>query len=116
MNKTVLKYLLLVISVTFFNSNSYSQIVSYRKDSLQIKTYSEITYKNSKVVGLKVTRVLCDYCDENQKAAITQQAWHRSYLDRYSPRNKMLNGKRKLALFIRISKKDFANLKQPKTN
>ena len=84
----------------------------YAKDSLQIKVYTEITYKNSKVESLKVTRIFCDYCNETQKEALKKEAWHRSYDERYTQVNKLEHGKRKLALYIRISKKDFANMKQ----
>lgn len=84
----------------------------YSKDSLQIKVYSEIIYENSNMKSLKITKIFCDYCNKNQIKLLKEEAWHRSFDERFSDKNRLVNGKRKLALYIRIAKKDFANLKE----
>lgn len=85
---------------------------SYRKDSLQIKVYTTINYKNNQVKDIKLLDVLCDYCTELQKKAIGEQALRLSYNDRYNPNNRLVNGQKKLALYIRVAKKDLAAIKE----
>ena len=75
-----------------------------------------IQYKDSKVESIKITKTFCDYCSENQLNALKQEAWNRAYYERYNPKNRLVNGKRKLALYIRISKKDFLSLKEVEDN
>lgn len=81
---------------------------SYTKDSLQIKTYTEIAYINSEAKDIKLIKVFCDYCSELQKKSIGEEALRRAYYERYEPQNILVNGKKKLAILIRISKADFA--------
>lgn len=94
------------------SSTVTAQRASYKKDSLQIKVYSEITYKNSRVESIKITRTFCDYCSESQKDALKKEAWNHAYAMRNSKKNRLKDGIKKLALYIRVSKKDFLNLKK----
>lgn len=88
-----------------------AQSRGYHVDSLQIKVYTEIEYKNSKPKEIKLKRIFCDYCSENQKKAVGEQALRRTFAVRYEDIHKLKNGTKKLALYIRISKKDFLKLK-----
>lgn len=94
----------------FFGTSSYSQ--SYKKDSLQIKSYTTVKYVNYEVVNIETTKVFCDYCTDYQKKMIGEEAKRRAYLLRNDPKNKMENGEKKLAIYIRIAKKDFAAIKE----
>jgi len=85
---------------------------SYRKDSLQIKAYTLIKYENNQVKDIELIKVLCDYCTDLQKKAIGEEALRRSFLDRYSDENRMTNGQKKLAIFIRVAKRDLAAIKE----
>ena len=91
---------------------SYSVVAQggYRKDSLQIKVYTVINYEGSHPKKIDVTKVFCDYCNEAQMNIIKERAWNMTYDMRYAPENRIEQGKRKLALFIRIAKKDFSKL------
>lgn len=82
----------------------------YRKDSLQIKVYTVINYESSHPKKIDVTKVFCDYCNDEQIKVIKKRAWNMTYDMRYAPENRIEEGKRKLALFIRIAKKDFSKL------
>ncbi len=86
----------------------------YKKDSLQIKVYTEITYKDYKPVDIVVKKVFCDYCTEIQKQVIGEQALKISKADQYNPKYVSANDKARLALLIRVAKKDFAKLKEKK--
>lgn len=104
------KYQLIVL-ICFCLSGSYSEAQSYKKDSLQIKAYTSIEYVNNEVKDIKLLRVLCDYCTELQKEAIGEEAKRRTYLERFDPKNRLKEGKKKLAIYIRVAKKDFAAIK-----
>lgn len=82
----------------------------YRKDSLQVKVYSVINYEGSHPKKINVTKIFCDYCNDAQLEVIKKRAWNMTYDMRYAPENRIDEGKRKLALFIRIAKKDFSKL------
>ena len=112
MNVTLVKYPIVFCLYLLISNNGFAQKTGYQKDSLQIKVYSEIIYENNKVESLKVKKIFCDYCSENQLKVIKQEAWHRAYEDRYSKKNRLKDGKRRLALYIRIAKKDFLNFKE----
>lgn len=88
----------------------YSQ--SYKKDSLQIKSYTTVKYVDNRAVKIETTKVFCDYCTDYQKKMIGIEAERRAYLLRNDPKNKMENGEKKLAIYIRIAKKDFAAIKE----
>ncbi|WP_321250734.1 hypothetical protein [Psychroserpens sp.] len=84
---------------------------SYRKDSLQIKSYTQIEYVNNEVKTIKLLKVLCDYCTDYQKQVIGEEAKRRAFLERLDPKNRIENGKKRLAIYIRIAKTDFAAIK-----
>ncbi len=90
----------------------FSQGQSFRQDSLQIKAYTLIEYKNNEFKNIQLLKVLCNYCSEAQSKAIGDEAVRRSYNDRYSPDNRMKDGQKKLAVFIRIAKSDFAAIEE----
>jgi hypothetical protein len=91
--------------------NAFSQI-GYQKDSLQIKVYSEIEYIEGLVKEIKVDTVFCDYCSKNQMKMLKEEALNRTYLIRNDKGIKLVNGKYKHALLIRISKKDFLEMRE----
>lgn len=91
---------------------TYSGAQSYRIDSLQIKAYTVIKYRNNEVKDIQLLKVLCDYCSELQLKAIGNEALRRSYTDRNLAENRMENGDKKLAIFIRIAKADLAAIKE----
>ncbi|NQX77693.1 hypothetical protein [Gilvibacter sp.] len=103
MNKWLLTLLFVCIGAL-----AYSQ--SYRQDSLQIIGYTVINYIGSHPQKIDVTKVFCDYCNEQQVDVIKKQAWSMTYDQRYAPENRIEEGERRLALFIRIAKKDFSKL------
>lgn len=100
-----------LIAISFLIvSASLSAQTGYRKDSLQIKVYTVINYEKSHPKQIDVTKVFCDYCNKAQMKVIEARAWDMTYDMRYAPENRIEQGKRKLALFIRIAKKDFSKL------
>ncbi|MEZ4782136.1 MAG: hypothetical protein R2816_11460 [Flavobacteriaceae bacterium] len=84
----------------------------YQKDSLQIKVYTEIEYEQYRVKSIKATKVFCDYCSEIQSEKIKEEALRLAYLARHNRDYIMDKGIKKLAMYIRVSKKDFAALKE----
>ena len=90
--------------------------IGYQKDSLQIKVYSEIEYVDKLVKGIKVDTVFCDYCSKNQIKLIKEEAYRRTYFISNDKDIRMANGKYKHALYIRISKKDFLEMKEENNN
>ncbi len=99
----------LIVFVSFC-TNSLSAQRGYTVDSLQIKVYTEIDYVNSTAKVINVRKVFCDYCNEGQLKGIEDEALRRSYIERNLLKNRLSNGKKKLAIYIRISRKDFAYL------
>ncbi len=91
--------------------NAFAQI-GYQKDSLQIKVYTEIEYRNGLIKDIKVSRVFCDYCTEYQIERIKEEAKTRTYMTGKEEGKGISNGKYKQALYIRISKKDFLEIKK----
>jgi hypothetical protein len=84
----------------------------YQKDSLQIKVYTEIEYEQYSVKSIKATKVFCDYCSEIQTKKIKEEALRLAYLARNNRDYILEKGIKKLAMYIRVSKKDFAALKE----
>lgn len=82
----------------------------YAQDSLQIKVYTEINYKNNEAQEIKLLTVFCDYCSDKQTTKIGYEALSRAHDERYDPENILVNGKKKLAIIIRISKDDFLEM------
>lgn len=91
--------------------NTFAQI-GYKKDSLQIKVYSEIEYIDRLIKDIKVDTVFCDYCSKNQIKMLKEEALRRTYLIRNDNNVKLVNGTYKHALLIRISKKDFLEMRE----
>lgn len=105
------KYQLIITTFLCLNcSVIYAQ--SYKKDSLQIKSYIHIEYRNNYVKDIKLFRVLCDYCTDIQKEAIGEEAIRRAAYECLDPKNRLKNGDKKLAIYIRIAKTDFAAIKE----
>ncbi|MDU8887015.1 hypothetical protein RXV94_12670 [Yeosuana sp. MJ-SS3] len=108
-----LKISLIILCCTFA-SNGFSQS-GYQKDSLQIKVYTEIEYVERLVKDITVKKVFCDYCSEFQTEQIKKEAIRRSYLVRNDVDIRLENGIYRHALYIRISKKDFSEMKKEST-
>lgn len=94
-----------------FPYSEMSAQVGYAKDSLQIKVYTEIQYKQRKPVNINVTYVFCDYCSNKQKEYVKNIAWDLAYNDRFSPENVVESGKKRLAMYIRLPKDKFILLR-----
>jgi len=94
----------------FISNIALSQ--SYKKDSLQIKSYTEIVYKDSLAVSIKLKKVFCDYCNSKQLKIIGEEALFRADEEKYYPENKLKKGRKRLAIYLRISKVDFAAIKE----
>jgi len=103
--------IILFLFVCFITANCFSQS-GYQKDSLQIKVYTEIEYLESQVKDIEVIKVFCDYCSEFQTEMLSQEALRRTYLEKDNEKIRLVNGKYKHAIYIRISKKDFSELKE----
>jgi len=104
------KFKWLVFGLTFFCFSSLIAQKGYSLDSLQIKVYTTIDYVDSTPNSILVKKVFCDYCSENQLNGIGDEALRRTYIERFDKKNKLVDGRKKLALYIRISKSDFAYL------
>ncbi|PNQ73160.1 hypothetical protein C1T31_08300 [Hanstruepera neustonica] len=88
----------------------------YAKDSLQIKVYTEIDYENREAKDITLKKVFCDYCSDAQISKIGYAALLRAHDERYLPENILVNGTKKLAIIIRISKEDFAAITDDAVN
>ncbi|WP_152973251.1 hypothetical protein [Lacinutrix mariniflava] len=84
----------------------------FKKDSLQIKAYTEIEYRNGEALNIKLKKVFCDYCSKNQLDLIGEDAIRRTDSEKNDPKNKLKDGKKKIAVYIRIAKTDFAGIKE----
>lgn len=93
--------------------STFAQI-GYQKDSLQIKVYTEIEYINNNVKNIKVDTVFCDYCSSYQIKMLKEEALRRTYWARNDKGIRLVNGKYRHALYIRISKKDFLEMNEEK--
>ncbi|AUC81545.1 hypothetical protein [Lacinutrix sp. Bg11-31] len=85
---------------------------SFKKDSLQIKAYTEIEYKAGKPINITLKKVFCDYCSKTQLTLLGEDAIRRADGEKQNPKNKLVDGKKKLAVYIRIAKTDFASIKE----
>jgi hypothetical protein len=93
-------------------ANQANAQLGYQKDSLQIKVYTEIEYVQYKTKSIKVKKVFCDYCTKLQSEKIKEEAMRIGYMVRNDKENILNNGIKKLAMYIRVSKKDFAALRE----
>ncbi|MGB3608592.1 MAG: hypothetical protein WA775_08470 [Psychroserpens sp.] len=100
------------MTTAFCLSTAVMAAQSYKKDSLQIKSYATIEYSNNEVKDIELLKVLCDYCSDFQKKIIGEEVLRRSFNERFDPKNRIKNGKKKLAIYIRIAKKDLAAIKE----
>ena len=107
---------IIILCFCFFSIGNLFAQIGYQKDSLQIKVYSEIEYANKFVKGIKVDTVFCDYCTSYQIKRIKEEAYRRTYLISDDKDIRLVNGKYKHALYIRISKKDFLEMKEQNNN
>jgi len=96
-----------------FATNIFAQS-GYQKDSLQIKVYTKIEYKDSYATDIRIDKVFCDYCSEYQTEKVKEEAKKIAYYERNEKQNRLKNGIKKLTLYIRVSKKDLLELKQEK--
>ncbi|WP_290701395.1 hypothetical protein [Lacinutrix sp.] len=103
------KQIIMLIMLCTFQTISAQD---YRKDSLQIKAYTEIEYKAGEAINIKLKKVFCDYCTKNQLELIGEDAVRRTDSEKNDPKNKLKDGKKKLAVYIRIAKTDFAGIKE----
>ncbi|MEJ6792689.1 MAG: hypothetical protein QNK89_08190 [Lacinutrix sp.] len=102
----------LLITLLLFCAFQTITAQDFRIDSLQIKVYTEIDYKAGKPIGIKLKKVFCDYCSKNQLKLLGEDAIRRTKSEQNDPKNKLKNGKKKIAVYIRISKKDFARIRE----
>ena len=107
--KNTYKYTLIIV-LFICSFKSFTQ--DYRIDSLQIKAYTEIEYKAGEPTNIKLKKVFCDYCSKTQLTLIGEDALRRADGEKYDPKNKLVDGKKKLAVYIRIAKTDFARIKE----
>jgi len=105
------KSLILILFFIAFANHANAQL-GYQKDSLQIKVYTKIEYVNYRVKSIEVTKVFCDYCSKLQLDKLKEEASRLAYLARNNKDYVLNNGIKKLAMYIRVSKKDFAALKE----
>lgn len=111
-----MKTLLFILCFGLISVYSTFAQIGYQKDSLQIKVYTEIEYINNNVKNIKVDTVFCDYCSFNQIKMLKEEALRRTYWARNDKGIRLVNGKYRHALYIRISKKDFLEMNEEKDN
>ncbi|MFT5847477.1 MAG: ribosomal protein S17 [Psychroserpens sp.] len=107
------KYQLIFI-ISFLISTTVLGAQSYKKDSLQIKAYTLTEYRNGEIKSVKLKKVICEYCTAIQKEIIGIEVVRRAKIESHDPKNKLKNGDKKLAIYIRVAKKDFAAIKEEK--
>jgi len=105
--------IVILLFLTLF-ANQVNAQVGYQRDSLQIKVYTEIKYSNYRAQDIRVTKVFCDYCSKLQTKKIKEEAKRLAYLVRNNKDNVVKKGIKKLAMYIRVSKKDFAAFRDEK--
>lgn len=88
---------------------------SFTKDSLQFKVYTITSFKNSKVENIEVDRILCSYCSDIQMLALEQSSIRSTLKLIQKPENRLIEGKIRLTIFIRVRKEKFAKLKAKDT-
>ena len=86
----------------------------YQEDSLQIKIYTTLVITEELEDSIFVRKVFCEFCNEDQYYLIGEEAKRRTFLLKDSPEYYRKPGKHKMALYIRMSKEDFKNLKLKK--
>ena len=99
-----------------FSTFAINAQIGWKKDSLQIKVYTDIHYVNNEAKEIKVRKVFCDYCSDYQSKVIGQEAINRTEMVKNDAENRLPKGIKRLALYIRVSKIDFAALKENEDN
>jgi hypothetical protein len=94
----------------FFVLALQAQTSVYKKDSLQIKVYGTIDYKNFTPKKINILKVFCDYCNDAQIQFIRRQAWDECYKLRKSDTYIIKEGTSKHAIYLRVAKKYFRSL------
>lgn len=115
MKRLKIPYYLIAFFLCCISFNySTGQNRDFKTDSLQIKIYTEIEYVNSQSKEIVVKKIFCDYCSENQIKFLSEKAKELAFYDRYNPKKRLVNGTRKFAIIIRVSKDDFSAMKTKK--
>ena len=83
-----------VIAILIGSTQVFGQ-KGYAKDSLQVKLYANITYENRQTKEIKIRKVFCDYCNENQLKFIKEEGLRRAFQERNLPENRLTKGVRK---------------------
>ncbi len=99
-----------VIAIFFGSMQVFGQ-KGYAKDSLQFKAYVHLIYVEARIKEIKVKKVFCDYCSENQLKYLKQNFWNMANSEKYNADVRLAKGLRKRTLLTRIAKEDFQNLK-----
>lgn len=107
-----MKTKLIIALILLWASSPMQAQVGYQRDSLQIKAYATIDYVDGNATTIKVKHVFCDYCSDYQKEKISEEAKRQTFLIRNLKGVRMLNGVYRHAVYIRVSKEDFASLKE----
>lgn len=105
-----MKYSILILLISAFSFTKL-KAQDYKKDSLQFKIITQIKYKSGAVENISLKKVICDYCTKTQKDQLGLQALKLAALEQNDPKNKKQNGLKILSIYIRLSKKDFAAIK-----
>ena len=82
----------------------------YRADSLQFKMYTRLYVgTESGLDSIVVKRVFCDFCSRVQLEMLKREAYRQSLFESRNPKYQS-PGEHRLALYVRLSKKDFKAL------
>lgn len=106
------RIILFICLVLFTCIKIHGQKQGFRKDSLQIKVYSEAVYVKGKVTEINILKTFCEYCSQKQLDFLKLFAWRETYNKKYDKKYWVQNGKSKMALYIRVPKKEFRALRE----
>lgn len=109
-NQSLKRKLTISLLVCFVYQMAIGQ--SYKRDSLQIKGYTEIEYKNGQAKAITLKKLFCEYCSPFQLEVLGEEALRRAHGEKNNPRHVIKKGKKKIAIYIRIAKTDFAAIKE----
>lgn len=97
----VITPIMLLFSLGIYDA--YAQ--PYTKDSLQFKVYTIASFKDSKLKDIKLDKVFCHYCSDAQLKALEQLGLIASNRLVKESKNRLINGKKKITIFLRVAKK-----------
>jgi hypothetical protein len=103
-------FIVLIICCFSFNYG-IGQTRDFSKDTLRIKVYTEIEYVEGRMKKVEITKVFCDYCSPFQMEALKEQARSIVYHEKRYWTYRKVNDIHKFTIIIRVSKIDFAALK-----